>query len=187
MSGDLTFAGISEIMKPWALASSTPAPNRLDVQTSAEGLIPAVTELTRAQWGYLSAITGRDNGPRDAAGAAASPAAAGGPAAAGSTDTTPRGTMEILYHFCRGPAIVTFRVTLPREAPSVPSLSAVVPSALMYERELAETFGIQVAGMPDKKRQFLSDDWPENLYPLRKDFAAGSVVPIMAVPSAVTI
>ena len=54
--------------------------------------------------------------------------------------------------------------------PSVPSIGATVPPAVLFERELAETMGVKVAGLPDGKRQFLSDDWPENVYPLRKDF-----------------
>jgi NADH-quinone oxidoreductase subunit D len=56
----------------------------------------------------------------------------------------------------------------------VPSLCAVVPSALIFEREIAETLGVRVQGLPDNKRQFLSDDWPEDLYPLRKDFSLPS-------------
>ena len=83
------------------------------------------------------------------------------------------GAIEVLYHFCKGPSVATFRVKLPRADPAVPSIGAVVPPAVLYERELAETMGVRISGLPDNKRQFLSDDWPEGVYPLRKDFSTG--------------
>ncbi len=128
--------------------------------------MPAVGALKGAQWGFLSAITGLDHG--------AAAKADTGIAVKAMGDAAQNGGFEVLYHFCRGPSVLTFRVKLPREAPAVPTLSAVVPSALIYEKELAETFGVTIEGIPDRRRQFLSDDWPTNLYPMRKDFSPGS-------------
>jgi ech hydrogenase subunit E len=150
MSAESGFAGIPESVGPWISGSPVAAGNRLDMETSAESLLPAVTALTGLKWGYLSAITGFDSG------------------------LTPDGHIEVLYHFCNGPSIATFRVKLPRDNPNVPSIGAVVPPAFLYERELAETMGVKVTGLPDRGRQWLSDDWPENVYPLRKDFTMES-------------
>jgi ech hydrogenase subunit E len=176
MSDATTLAAVIGMMKPWALTQAEPVGDRLDIHVSAGGLVPAATELVRVQWGYLSAITGRDNGPAEAAPGTAEIPAAGTPTPAGASL---HGTMEILYHFCRGPSVATLRVTVPREEPRVPTLSAVVPSALLYEKELVETLGVQVAGLPDNARQFISDDWPQGVYPMRKDFSASRKVPIV--------
>jgi ech hydrogenase subunit E len=168
MSMDAAPAGIAELMKPWSSAMRQSAGTGWEIDTTPAEILPAVTALSAARWGYLSAITGLDHGA-DARSAADSGAAAS--ASAAPVEAAVSAPLEVLYHFVRGPAVLTFRVKLPRGAPSVPTLSAVVPSALIYERELAETLGVTIVGIPDNRRQFLSDDWPENLYPLRKDFS----------------
>ncbi len=53
--------------------------------------------------------------------------------------------------------------------PSVPSLAGLVPGAMVYERELKDLFGIIPVGHPDLRRQAVPEDWPEGVYPLRKD------------------
>ncbi len=167
MSTEMTLGGMTELLKPWTVASRPVSDTRLEVVTTAADIVPAVGALKSVQWGFLSAITGLDlSAPAQAAGTAANPDP-GGSARNG-------GGFEVLYHFCRGPSVLTFRVKLPRDTPTVPTLSAVVPSALIYEKELAETFGVTIEGIPDRRRQFLSDDWPTNLYPMRKDFSPGS-------------
>ena len=158
MSTETTLGGMTELLKPWTILSRPVSDTRLEVETTAGHIVAAVGALKSAQWGFLSAITGLDNG-------AAVKADSGAAQSNG---------FEVLYHFCRGPSVLTFRVKLPRETPTVPTLSAVVPSALIYEKELAETFGVTIEGIPDRRRQFLSDDWPTNLYPMRKDFSPGS-------------
>jgi ech hydrogenase subunit E len=161
MSADMTLSAMTELVKPWTNAARQVDAERVDVETTVENLIPAITALNNAKWGFISAITGLD-----LAVVKADSVAAAGPGAAPND-----APLEVLYHFCRGPSVLTFRVKLPRGAPTVPTVSGVVPPALLYERELVETFGVDVVGMPDKKRQFLSDDWPENLPPMRKDFS----------------
>ena len=76
----------------------------------------------------------------------------------------------MLYHFCRGAAIITLRVSVPYEAATVPTICGVISSATLYERELSELFGIVVEGTPDPRRLVLADDWPDGVYPLRKSF-----------------
>jgi Ni,Fe-hydrogenase III component G len=139
-----------DMLAPWAKEMTTPEPNRLDVVIEAENLVPLITELAVARWGYLSAITGLDLGVE-------------------------LGAFEVLYHFCAGAAIVTLRVRLPRNSPSVPSICGVLPNASVFERELSEMFGVTVVGTPIPDRLFLPDDWPDDIHPLRKDFAAQEV------------
>jgi len=132
------------VLAPWSATMTEPEPNRLNVTLPATDLLSAVISLTQAHWGYLSAITGLDLGLSD-------------------------GLLEVLYHFCGGPNIITLRVHTPRAAPVVPSLCALLPSASVFERELIEMLGVTVTDTPDPSRLFLPDDWPPNVYPLRKD------------------
>ncbi len=130
----------------WASEMTTPEPNRLDVYLNKpEDLVPATVGLRVLRLGYLTAITGIDLGPE-------------------------AGELEALYHFCTGPAVIALRVRMPRETPSIPTLSDFVPSAEVFERELSEMFGITIIGARNTDRLYLPDDWPEGVYPLRKDF-----------------
>ena len=78
--------------------------------------------------------------------------------------------MEVLYHFCRGAEILTLRVVTFRNDAHVPTISHLIPSASLYERELMEMLGVNVIGTLDPRRLFLPDDWPAGSYPLRKDY-----------------
>ncbi len=144
----------TDLLAAWAKSVTEPEPHRMDVMLSVADLLPAVRALHDARWGYLSAITGVDHPP----------------AAAGNGSGDSAGSIEALYHFCRGAAVVTLRVSLPRDDASLPSLCGIVPSAGFFERELSEMFGVNVIDLPDRSRLFLPDDWPEGVHPLRKDF-----------------
>lgn len=133
-----------DLLRLWANASTTPEPNRLDVKLDASTLLDAVSLLAETRWGYLSAITGLDLGVN-------------------------AGQLEVLYHFCTGAAVLTLRVVIDREHPVIPSICGVLPAAIFYERELREMLGVDISGMSNTDRLFLPDDWPDGLYPLRKD------------------
>ncbi|MBP1624826.1 MAG: Hydrogenase-4 component [Acidobacteria bacterium] len=68
-----------------------------------------------------------------------------------------------------GERVVVLQVRMDHEKPEVPSLAKLVPGALVYERELRDLFGINPVGHPDLRRQAVPEDWPEGVYPLRKD------------------
>jgi Ni,Fe-hydrogenase III component G len=68
-----------------------------------------------------------------------------------------------------GSRVVVLQVRIDREKPTVPSLSQLVPGAIVYEREIRDLFGITPVGHPDLRRQAVPEDWPEGVYPLRKD------------------
>ena len=50
-----------------------------------------------------------------------------------------------------------------------PSVTPRVPACVWSEREAFDMFGLRAVGLPDERRLVLPDDWPANLYPLRKD------------------
>ncbi|MBP7864727.1 MAG: NADH-quinone oxidoreductase subunit C [Acidobacteria bacterium] len=76
----------------------------------------------------------------------------------------------LMNYIMVGDVTVTLRVKITdREKPSVPSLAMILPGAMVYERETHDILGIVPVGHPDLRRQALPDDWPEGVYPLRKD------------------
>lgn len=77
--------------------------------------------------------------------------------------------MEVVYHLhsLRHNHFITIKVELPRENPSIPSVSMVWKAADWYEREAFDLFGINFEGHPNLKRILLPDDWEG--HPLRKD------------------
>lgn len=77
---------------------------------------------------------------------------------------------EVLYHLYWENNEITVRVEISRENPVVPTVTTILPGALTYEREIQDMFGVRVEHIPNPKRILLSDDWPEGVYPLRKDF-----------------
>jgi Ni,Fe-hydrogenase III component G len=137
-----------EIVKSWDWATevSRPRPDRLDVKVKVmDQLVPIVVALRVKRLGYLSAIVGIDLGPE-------------------------ANEMEVLYHFCPESAIITLRVRVSRGNASLPSLSEIIPSAEVFERELREMFGIEITGLRTAEHLYLPDDWPDGVYPLRSDF-----------------
>lgn len=61
------------------------------------------------------------------------------------------------------------KALIPPHNPEFPSVTPRVPAAVWYEREVRDMFGLKPVGLPDERRLVLPDDWPEGLYPLRKD------------------
>ncbi len=157
------------ILKHYSLAVNTPEANRLDIVIAKEKLLQAAEALESSGWGYLSTITGLDHPASDIVKSEEKQWEHVADAH-GQTGFGYAGSLEVLYHFCSGAAIITLRVLLSHTEPSIPSICSVIPSATLYERELMEMFGIQVEGSPNTEHLLLPDDWPANVYPLRKDF-----------------
>jgi Ni,Fe-hydrogenase III large subunit/Ni,Fe-hydrogenase III component G len=64
------------------------------------------------------------------------------------------------------------------EAPQFPSLTPFFSSAAWYEREIHDLFGILPVDHPDLRPLVLHENWPEGLYPMRKDFVIDTHVPV---------
>ncbi len=64
---------------------------------------------------------------------------------------------------------LVIRSLIPPHQPEFPSVAPRVPAAIWYEREVRDMFGLQPIGLPDERRLVLPDDWPDGLFPLRKD------------------
>lgn len=66
-------------------------------------------------------------------------------------------------------AFVVAFITL-KDTIKFPSVSLIVHEALNYERKIKTFFGLIPVGHPDPKPLLLHENWPEDLFPLRKDF-----------------
>ena len=83
--------------------------------------------------------------------------------------------VELLYIFSvfygkpHGEYMVTFAVSLPKDDLTIPTISDLIPGAVFSEREKQEFLGIKVTGIPDNRRLFIPEDFPEGVYPWRKD------------------
>ena len=64
--------------------------------------------------------------------------------------------------------LVTLRVELPRDNPSISSLVSIWPSAHFHEREAFEMFGIKFVGHPDLRKLLTLDNW-DGPPPMLKD------------------
>lgn len=171
MDTESTLIQVEEILKPWTRWSKRVQSEVVEISVSRQNLLACVNALLAAKWGYLSAITGLHiPGVAQTASVekqwsrlesdnihSAAPAIGD--------------SFLVLYHFCEGAAVVNLRVHPPSlQDPSVPSICELIPYATLYERELQEMLGIEVKGTPNPGRFVLPDDWPDGVYPLRKDF-----------------
>ena len=83
--------------------------------------------------------------------------------------------VEANYHFMLGHGsrleefAITLKVTMPKSDMVVPSLTDLFPAIIFSEREIREMMGIEVDGLPDKRHLFLTPDFPEGVYPWRRD------------------
>jgi len=80
--------------------------------------------------------------------------------------------IEILYHFTIEDInlVISLRVKLPKSKLEIDSLAPSFEAANWIEREIHELLGINFKGHPDLRKLLLSDDWPEGVYPLRRDY-----------------
>lgn len=83
-----------------------------------------------------------------------------------------RDCMEILYHFILEEInlLISLRVKLKKDRLEIDSLTPVFEAANWIEREIHEILGINFKGHPDLTRLLLPEQWPEGVYPLRRDY-----------------
>jgi len=79
---------------------------------------------------------------------------------------------EVLYHYSNDETgcFVTVKAFIrDRENPAIDSIATFIPAAEWIEREIHDILGIDFNNHPDMRRLILADNWPEGVYPLRKD------------------
>ena len=81
--------------------------------------------------------------------------------------------IEMLYHFSLDASgvVISLRVMIKdKEDPHIDTITTITASAWWIEREIHELFGVYFNGNSDLRPLLLPDDWPEGVYPLRKNF-----------------
>ena len=83
-----------------------------------------------------------------------------------------RSHLEILYHFSLEylNLLISLRVKLDRDNPEIDSLAPHIKATNWIEREIHEILGINFKGHPNLKKLLLPEEWPEGVYPLRRDY-----------------
>jgi Ni,Fe-hydrogenase III component G len=143
MNAEEIVVKISSEIKDKIQEATLSAPRRIQVKVAREQL-NAVLAYLKNQLGFthLGTISGADLGDH----------------------------FEAVYHMSNASATVNVRILTPRSDPRIPSVCAVIPGAILYERELQDMFGLVVENIPDPRPLLLADDWPAGQYPLRKDW-----------------
>jgi membrane-bound hydrogenase subunit beta len=79
--------------------------------------------------------------------------------------------ISLYYNFWEGKEFLCVKTLLPKENLSIPTLSDVFPSALLYEAEIKDMLGVSFLGNPLKDMKLLlSDEYPPDAPPpLRKE------------------
>jgi membrane-bound hydrogenase subunit beta len=117
------------------------------IDLDRELLKPAIKALMELDYPHLAVISGTDLGE----------------------------VIRLIYHFTiyygrkHGEYTVSLAVPVPKSDLTVPTISDLIPGAVFSEREKQEFLGIKVIGIPDNRRLFLPEDFPEGVYPWRKD------------------
>lgn len=127
--------------------------DRIVFEVEAAGLLQAV-EILKAGGMLLLTLAGTDERERD-------------------------GSFKVyfeFYHFASRMQI-GIQMSLNGVTPEYPSITPIFPPAHWLERELKDMLGITAIGHPDLRRLAVHPDWPEDIYPLRKDFVPGTIVP----------
>ena len=89
-----------------------------------------------------------------------------------STGVDAEHCFEVLHHFSNDESgcMVTVKAFIrDRETPTIESIAPLVTGAEWIEREMHDILGIDFANHPNLQRLILTDDWPEGVYPLRKE------------------
>lgn len=72
---------------------------------------------------------------------------------------------------------LTLILDIDEKESAFPSITPLIPAANWSEREIQDLFGLQALGHPDPRRLILHEDWPDGMYPLRKDFDPQQPIP----------
>jgi len=84
-------------------------------------------------------------------------------------------SVELIYHFTiyyghhLKELSLGLCLNLPKTNLKIPTITDIIPGALFTERETQEMMGVEMVGIPDNRRLFLPQDFPEGVYPWRKD------------------
>lgn len=79
--------------------------------------------------------------------------------------------IEIIYHFSfdEGGLVLSLRTIVAKPEPEIESITPIIKGAEWIEREIWEFLGVNFKNHPNLKRLLMAEDWPEGVYPLRRE------------------
>lgn len=82
------------------------------------------------------------------------------------------GNYALYYTFAERESgcLIILKAAIDPDRGSFPSISTGVHAAARYEMEIHDLFGLTPVGHPGLKRLVFHGNWPENIFPLRKDY-----------------
>jgi Ni,Fe-hydrogenase III large subunit/Ni,Fe-hydrogenase III component G len=79
-------------------------------------------------------------------------------------------TLGVFYHIRTSQSgIITIKVEVPKAKPQIKTISDLMPGAAFDEMEVTDLVGVVFKGHPSSGRIVLPDNWPDGVFPLRKD------------------
>ncbi|MFQ6081024.1 MAG: NADH-quinone oxidoreductase subunit C [Candidatus Bathyarchaeia archaeon] len=121
--------------------SKVPRPRRISISIRKEKLIDAITNLVKEEgFVHISTITGLEG----------------------------ENGIEVIYHLNRKGLEASLKVEVSIEQPLLPTITHIIPGAILYEREVHELLGVVFSGHPNMAPLLLPEGWPKGVYPLRK-------------------
>lgn len=145
---DIFKEGIKQAtIKEWGEGAKRKKMSWIWIYLDRDLLRNAVQEVVALDFPHLSVISGVDTGD----------------------------AVDLIYHMSiyfterDGEIKLALVVSLPKSDLTIPSIADIIPGAGYTEREKQDMLGITVTNIPDGRRLFLPEDFPEGVYPWRKD------------------
>lgn len=145
--GQSTIAALREKLPHAVLEESWQTKNQVTITVKLDSLPEAVETLYYRHNGWLSVVVGNDERPLN-------------------------GNFGVYYVLSMEGAEkchVVVHGVVSADTLEFPSVTPKVPACVWGEREIRDMFGLHPVGLPDERRLVLPDDWPDSLFPLRKD------------------
>jgi Ni,Fe-hydrogenase III large subunit/Ni,Fe-hydrogenase III component G len=135
------------------VSSESPAASRLFVDINVDKVKDISNEIVALGGRYLVGI-GHDNIARD-------------------------GNIGMIhtFGFDKENSILLLRTAVPGDNPVMDSITNDIPGAGWSEREFIDLLGMKFTGHPKPKKLITADDWPTDIYPLRKEVPYNLVPP----------
>ena len=134
-------------LKEWAEGVKGWKSRQIWIKVARESLRPAIRKIIELHFPHVSVISFADTGAQ----------------------------VDLMYHLYiywgvpREEILITLKVSLDKTDLKIPTITDLIPGALTSEREKQEMLGIEVVDIPDSRRLFLPEDFPQGVYPWRKD------------------
>jgi Ni,Fe-hydrogenase III large subunit/Ni,Fe-hydrogenase III component G len=84
-------------------------------------------------------------------------------------------TLGVYYHMRTSQGYLTIKAEVPKDNPKIATITDLISGASFAELEGTDLLGIIYEGNPLSGHFLLSENWPQGIYPLRKDVKANEV------------